>query len=106
MPVNRIHDEDPVANRQDLINQLLDEWQNEGGLPGAPEIEIHEGGRVFGLIGKPLRLRVVWDAWEDVDPQDRASIIMDVFQQLAENPEDILRVTSVIGLTGSEARAH
>lgn len=103
MPVHRFQDEDPVANRQELTTRLLEEWRHGAGGEGAPLIEIHEGGRVFGLLGKPLKFRVIWDQWTGIEPGDRASIIMDVFQQVADEPEDILRITSVMGLTPDEA---
>lgn len=108
MPKRVVNEPDPVSNRDALVKELAEEWRNpqDTSDPLVPSITLYEGGPVFGLPGKPLRIEVVWDKWEGISPPDRTAIVMDVFQQVAERPEDILRVTLVTAWTHAEAKQH
>jgi hypothetical protein len=112
MPFKVIRATETVPNRERLLAALLDEWrrtEGEAGPDGAPEITVEEGARQFG-VGRALRIKVVWDAWDAVQVEDRRALVVEVFQTAAMDadakfrPEDMLRVTHMETLTHAEAR--
>ncbi len=100
MPVLRI----PVGARvnedaflSELRRQLLVEWS--GGQTEEPRPEIHEEQ---DPAGRTVHIYVIWDAWEDVDDNKRAELVMDAFVELYGR-EAVLNVTIAMGLTSDEA---
>jgi len=66
------------------------------GPEGAPQI-IEEEQR-----GGYFHVTVLWDAWKDVDHEERGRIIMDAYEQ--QRPTDVANITVALGLTHEDAR--
>ena len=112
MSFKRIRAVETVPDRANLLAALLEEWrraEDELGPPGAPEITVEEGARQFG-VGRALHIKVVWDAWGDLEPRERSALVVEAFQIAAQDddpkfqPEHLLRVTRMDTLTHAEAR--
>src|SRR5690606_35890270 len=97
MPIRRIHRK-PSSSAESLKTRLLSEWQN-------PSEEEGEGLPVIIMEpeDKPQRLYVIWEDWADWDLEDRSEIIFDVYERIANSEEDVLAVTTAMGLTRGEA---
>jgi|688.fasta_scaffold2580657_1 hypothetical protein len=48
-----------------------------------------------------LHVKVIWDAWKDLAPEERGRAIMDAYERV--RPADVLRITIALGVTPSEA---
>jgi hypothetical protein len=87
------------ARFSELKGRLAAEWRNPGDPgPGAPDIL-----RETDTKGRVVHIYVTWDDWEDLDPQVRSEMIVDVFQEI-EGESAVIDLTLAMGLTGQEAR--
>ena len=52
-------------------------------------------------FGNRIHVKVIWDAWKDLPPEERGRAIMDAYEHV--RPEDAPRITIALGLTPLEA---
>lgn len=103
MPVHYHRLKDRVPDRQHLLNELIDEWKHprEDDADRPDIIVLHSDS---GWPVKQIRLIVIWDKWQGIAHQDRSDIILDAYQTVADpEPEDLLGVSLVLGLTRAES---
>lgn len=88
---------------RELVDRLRAEWDSPGDADGAPVIVLEEGPGT----PQPLRVNVVWLAWDKLSLSDRTDIILQAMKEAdSVEPEDLLRVAVVRGWTPIEAKAY
>ncbi len=97
MPIRKRRIPTPHPKAEDLLNRLLQEWENPDSTLTEPVI-IEENG----TQDRPIKIFVVWSEWAELNQQERSEIIMDAFEKL-RSPQQSLRVTVAMGLTQDEA---
>lgn len=97
MPVIKKPQTPETPHYRKLVAALAKELHsNESTGPAtAPQIIEEEERHNF------LHVSVIWDAWNDVAPEDRGRIIMDAYEK--ERSADVSRITIALGLTHAEA---
>ena len=95
MPVIRKKLEPESSQHQKLVRALVAELQRNEPTGAGPRIEEEE------QRGNHIHVMVIWDAWNEIGAEERGRIIMDAYEKA--RPEDILRITVALGLTGAEA---
>ncbi len=99
MPLHRTFIAPMVSGADDLRDRLIQEWRS-------PKQDAHEP--VIEEVGDeahehPTRLRVIWDAWKDMEEFERSVLIMEAYEEV-RGMDEILYVVSAEGLTFEEAR--
>ncbi len=98
MPVRDLGPPEPTAEAAELLRRLIDEWRNPGEGPERPEILIDRQRAAL----RPLRIYVLWDAWDGLGQLERSELILNACEQVKGH--DIAReVMSAMGLTHAES---
>jgi hypothetical protein len=98
MPVIKKQQPPETPHYRKLVATLVKELRSNKptGPKTAPQIIEEEDRHNF------LHVNVIWDAWNDVAPEDRGRIIMDAYEQ--ERHDDVQRITVALGLTHAESK--
>jgi hypothetical protein len=99
MSFRRAHARTHSSNVTDLTIRLRDEFRKPSDDPKTQPIIIAEPSEPAPIS----RLFVIWDAWEELNAQERSEIIMDAYKQHVGIHEAV-KVSVAMGLTSSEAR--
>jgi hypothetical protein len=94
MPIEKRTLKPDLPNYTALVTQLQDEL--DGKSKTGPQIIEEE------QFGNRIHVIVIWDAWEDVSPEERGRAIMDAYEH--SRHDDVLRITLALGLTKDEAK--
>jgi hypothetical protein len=94
MPVTKRRPNQESSQHQKFVEGLRAELRQETlHGPSIYEDEQRDGYK---------HITVIWDAWEDIAPEERGRIIMDAYEK--EWPkEELLKITVALGLTQQEA---
>jgi hypothetical protein len=82
----------------EMVAELARHLHGGAGLPSEPRI-VEEVQR----LSDALHVFVFWSEWETVTEEERASIILDAYEQ-ERSKEEALKITVAMGLTPMEAK--
>ncbi|NUP99085.1 MAG: hypothetical protein HUU35_04420 [Armatimonadetes bacterium] len=99
MPMGRLM-RAPAPDRALLLQQMVEEWEHPGIVPGGPVIIVDQ-------IPQPphsTRIFVIWDAWASLDIEERSALIMEAYAEVVADQAELIRVSIAWGLTSHEAK--
>jgi hypothetical protein len=97
VPVNRVQQKaDDHADLVDELARVVKANKPKADAPDEPDVTVEEV-----KYANSLRVKVVWDKWAGIDPEERGRVILNAFGK-ALGEKEMLRVTLALGVTKRE----